>query len=272
MGETRKHPMDLQLKGRTVLVTGASRGIGRAVAEAFAAEGCALRLVARSAEGLQALQHDLSTRFGVEVQTLALDLAQAGSVARMVDAFPEVDVVINNAGATPRGDVVELDDEAWRAGWELKVFGYINTTRAYYRRMRARGNGVILNIIGLGAEKLDHSYAAGSTGNAALVAFTRSVGSISLDHGVRVLGVNPGWVETDKAIASLRRRSQEGCGDSERWREALVGHPGGRLIQPREVADMVCLLASPRASAVCGTVVSIDGGYGARAYPKPAAF
>ena len=108
--------------------------------------------------------------------------------------------------------------------------------------------------------------------NAALVAFTRTVGSMSLDHGVRVLGVNPGWVETEKAIVSLRRRSQEGCGDPERWREGLVGHPGGRLIQPHEVAEMVCMLASGPASAMSGTVVSIDGGYGARAYPKPAAF
>lgn len=264
--------MDLQLAGRNVLVTGASRGIGRAVAQAFAAEGANLCLVARSAEGLQALQADLMRRHGMSVDTLALDIAQPGAVERMLHTFPDVDVVINNAGAIPRGDVLEMNDEAWRSSWELKVFGYINATRAYYQRMCARRDGVILNIIGLGAEKLDYGYVAGSTGNAALVAFTRTIGSMSLDHGVRVLGVNPGWVETEKAIVSLRRRSLEGCGDPDRWREALVGHPGGRLIQPNEVADMVCLLASARASAVSGTVVSIDGGYGARAYPKPAAF
>lgn len=264
--------MDLKLSGRKVLVTGASRGIGRAVAHAFAAEGSRLCLVARSADGLQALQAELSQEFGVSVQTLALDIAQPGAVEHMVQTFPDVDVVINNAGAIPRGDVLEMDDLSLRSSWELKVFGYINATRAYYQRMCERRDGVILNIIGLGAEKLDYGYVAGSTGNAALVAFTRTVGSMSLDHGVRVLGVNPGWVETEKAIVSLRRRSQEGCGDPERWREGLVGHPGGRLIQPHEVAEMVCMLASGPASAMSGTVVSIDGGYGARAYPKPAAF
>ena len=148
------------------------------------------------------------------------------------------------------------------------MFGYINATRAYYRSMVARGSGVIINVIGLGAEKLEYGYAAGATGNAALVAFTRTVGSMSLDHGVRVLGVNPGWVETDKAIASLKRRHQDAGGDPARWRDQLVGWPAGRLIAPREIADVVCFLASARASAVCGSIVSIDGGFGARAYPQ----
>ena len=260
--------MDLGLKGRTVLITGASRGIGRAIATSFAAEGCRLRLAARSAEGLAALKADLAARFGADVGTLAIDLALPGSPERLIEHFPGVDVLVNNAGATPRGDLLQLEEDAWRAGWELKVFGYINATRACYRQMVARGSGVIINVIGLGAEKLEYGYAAGSTGNAALVAFTRTVGSMSLDHGVRVLGVNPGWVETDKAVASLRRRSEEACGDPERWRDFLVGWPAGRLIRREEIADVVCFLASERASAVCGTVVPIDGGFGARAYPQ----
>ena len=260
--------MDLGLKGRTVLITGASRGIGRAIATSFAAEGCRLRLAARSADGLATLKSDLTARFAADVETLAIDLAEADAPRRLVEHFPDADVLINNAGATPRGDLLQLEEDAWRAGWELKLFGYINATRACYRQMLARGSGVIINIIGLGAEKLEYAYAAGSTGNAALVAFTRSVGSMSLDHGVRVLGVNPGWVETDKAIASLRRRSEEACGDAERWRDFLVGWPAGRLIRPEEIADVVCFLASDRSSSVCGTVVSIDGGFGARAYPR----
>jgi hypothetical protein len=177
-------------------------------------------------------------------------------------------VLINNAGATPRGDLLQLDEVTWRAGWELKVFGYINTTRAYYADMCKRRSGVIINIIGLGAEKLEYAYAAGSTGNAALVAFTKTVGSMSLDHGVRVLGVNPGWVETEKAIRSLRRRSEDATGNADAWRDFLVGWPAQRLIQPKEIAEVVCFLASARASAVCGSIVSIDGGFGARAYPQ----
>jgi NAD(P)-dependent dehydrogenase (short-subunit alcohol dehydrogenase family) len=260
--------MDLGLAGKTVLLTGASRGIGRAIAEAFAAEGCKLCLAARGADDLAALASQLSAAGAVDVATLAIDLSQPGMMDKLHAHFPDVDILVNNAGATPRGDLLQLDEDGWRAGWELKVFGYINLTRAYYADMCRRGSGAIINVIGLGAEKLDYTYAAGSTGNAALVAFTRTVGSMSLDHGVRVLGVNPGWVETEKAVASLRRRSEDATGKPDAWRDALAGLPAQRLIRPQEVADVVCFLASDRSSAVCGTVVSIDGGFGARAYPQ----
>lgn len=260
--------MNLDLAGNTVLVTGASRGIGRAIAESFAAEGCQLYLSARKEEDLLALKGHLTQTFGVEVDTHPIDLSIAGASEELHSRFPAVDILVNNAGATPRGDVLQLDEEAWRAGWELKVFGYINTTRAYYADMCKRGSGVIINVIGLGAEKLEYAYAAGSTGNAALVAFTKTVGSMSLDHGVRVLGVNPGWVETEKAIRSLRSRSEQATGNADAWRDFLVGWPAQRLIQPKEIADVVCFLASDRASAVCGSIVSIDGGFGARAYPQ----
>ena len=260
--------MNLGLSGKTVLITGASRGIGRAIAESFAAEGCNLCLVARSAENLKVLQEDLVKTFHVKVDTHPIDMSVAGAVEELHARFPSVDVLINNAGATPRGDLLQLDEGTWRDGWELKVFGYINTTRAYYADMCKRRSGVIINIIGLGAEKLEYAYVAGSTGNAALVAFTKTVGSMSLDYGVRVLGVNPGWVETEKAIRSLRQRSEDATGNADAWRDCLVGWPAQRLIQPKEIADVVCFLASERASAVCGSIVSIDGGFGARAYPQ----
>lgn len=260
--------MNLGLSGREVVITGASRGIGQAIARGFAAERCRVRLVARNGDALAKLADELRQAHDCDVDTCAADLTQAGAVAAVCARWPDADILINNAGATPRGDILQLDEDAWRAGWELKIFGYINATRAWYAHMQKRRSGVILNVIGMGAEKLEYGYAAGSTGNAALVTFTRTVGSMSLDHGVRVLGVNPGWVETDKAVASLRRRTAEAGGDPDRWRDALGGWPGGRLIQPQEVADVVCFLASDRAGAVCGTVVAIDGGFGARGYPR----
>ncbi|MCB2006402.1 MAG: SDR family oxidoreductase [Rhodoferax sp.] len=260
--------MKLGLEGKTVLVTGASRGIGRAISEVFADEGCRLCLAARNEAGLAELAAELSSRSGSSVETLAIDLAERGAAKRLHTRFPQVDILVNNAGNTPRGDLLQLDEEAWRLGWELKIFGYINVTRAYYADMVVRRSGVIINIIGMGAEKLDYTYAAGSTGNAALAAFTRTVGSMSLDLGVRVLGVNPGWTETDKAVASLRRRAQDAGDDPDAWRDMLVGWPAQRMIQPREIGEVVCFLASERASAMCGTVVAIDGGFGARAYPR----
>lgn len=259
--------MDLGLEGRSALVTGASRGIGRAIAESLAREGCHLHLAARDTAALAAARDEIASRHGVHVETHVVDLAQRGAPADLVAACGDVDILVNNAGAIPRGDILELDEETWRAGWELKVFGYIAMTRAMYARMVARGAGVIVNVIGIGGEKLEYGYAAGSTGNAALMAMTRTVGSGSLDRGVRVVGVNPGWVETDRSRGSLRRRATQELGDAERWPELIRDWPRGRLIQPAEIADVVAFVASDRASALSGTVVTVDAGFVARGYP-----
>ncbi|HEV7268385.1 MAG TPA: short-chain dehydrogenase/reductase [Falsiroseomonas sp.] len=259
--------MDLGLAGRIALVTGASRGIGRAIAEALAREGCHLHIAARDEASLNAARDEMAARHGVRVVAHQADLAQRGAPAALVAACGDCDILVNNAGAVPRGDILELDEESWREGWELKVFGYISMTRAMLARMAARGAGVIVNVIGIGGEKLEYGYAAGSTGNAALMAMTRTVGSGSVEHGVRVLGVNPGWVETDRARHSLRRKAELRFGDPERWRDLLGDWPRGRLIQPEEIADVVAFAASDRASALSGTVITADAGFVARGYP-----
>ena len=258
--------MELGLTGRSALVTGASRGIGAAIAEALAREGCRLHLAARNAEALAALKLRLEHDYGSKVEVHAIDLSQRGSATELARLAQGVDILVNNAGAIPRGDLLEIDEDTWRAGWELKVFGYINLTRIFYKQMRGRGSGVIINIIGLGAEKLEYGYTAGSTGNAALVAFTRSVGSVSLDYGVRVLGINPGTIATDRTLNSLRVRSEKLHGDAGRWQELVADLPGGRMIPPAEIADAVAFLASDRAASVCGHIVTIDGGLAARGY------
>lgn len=259
--------MDLGIAGRHALVTGASQGIGRAVAEALAREGCNLHLAARSADALQAAQRQLTKSYDIEVTVHPIDLAQRGAASALAGQCPDVDILVNNAGSTPRGNILDLDEQTWREGWELKVFGYVNMTREYYRRMVKRGSGVIVNVIGIGAEKLEYAYAAGAAGNAALVGLTRTVGSVSLEYGVRVLGVSPGWVETERAKRSLRKRAGEELGDPERWPELVVGWPRGKLIQPAEIADVVAFMASARASAMSGHIVTVDAGFCARGYP-----
>jgi NAD(P)-dependent dehydrogenase (short-subunit alcohol dehydrogenase family) len=248
-------------------VTGASQGIGFAIANTFAREGCALHLVARDRDTLHAVAKDIKDQYGVAVCVHAVDLSQRGSAADVAARCSTADIVINNAGNTPRGDIVSLDEATWREGWELKVFGYINLTREFYRLMRERADGVIINIIGIGAEKYDYGYVAGGTGNAALAAMTRIVGSASLDYGVRVLGVHPGWVDTAKARRSLVRRATVELGDGERWLELIKDLPGRRLIQPQQVADVVAFLASSRANAMSGTIVTVDAGFATRGYP-----
>lgn len=184
--------MDLKLRGKTALVTGASQGIGEGLARIFAEEGCDLHLVARSADRLSALGKRLADEHGVTVTTHEQDIAAPGAAAAIADAVGTVDILVNNAGAIPGGDLWQVDGDAWRKGWEVKVFGYIDLCRAFYTRMKDAGGGVILNNIGNGGENFDFRYIAGSTGNAALMAFTRALGGRSLDDGIRVVGINPG--------------------------------------------------------------------------------
>lgn len=260
--------MELNLAGRRVLVTGASKGIGFAVARAFAQEGCALRLVARSADGLHTAAEALRREHGAAVETVALDLASADARHRLADLCGDIDILVNNAGSIPAGTLEDVAEERWRAAWDLKVFGYINLSRACYTAMKARGRGVIVNVIGTTAERLDSGYIAGSSGNAALVAFTRALGSTSDAAGVRVLGVSPGPVASDRLEMLVKRRARLRLGDENRWREIFANMPFGRPAQPEEVAASVVFLASDRSSYTTGCVLTIDGGLAARG-PAP---
>lgn len=257
--------MDLHLRGRRVLITGATGGIGRALAQGFAAEGCELVLLGRSSALLVELRAEIAAVSSVTIATRAIDLALPGAAQTLVSEFGQIDILINNAGAIRRGGLLDVDETTWRAAWDLKVFGYVNMTRAFIEPMFARGRGVIVNVIGVAAERIDDGYIVGSSGNASLVAFTRAVGSRSIDRGVRVVGLNPGWVETPKAMISLRQRANTELGDPERWPELLKNQPRGRLISPAEIADVATFLASDRASAMSGHVVTVDAGWAARA-------
>jgi NAD(P)-dependent dehydrogenase (short-subunit alcohol dehydrogenase family) len=256
--------MDLNLHGKTALVTGASKGIGLAVAKALAAEGCNLHLAARGKETLEAAREAIRKRHQVAVALHPLDLSRSESVGQLAESCRDVDILINNAGAIPGGTIDMIDEARWRAAWDLKVFGYINLTREFLALMAKRGRGVIVNVVGLAGEKMDAGYVAGSAGNAALIAFTKAVGSTSLDKGVRVLGCNPGPVETDRIITLMKTRAEREFGDASRWQEYLKKLPLGRAAKAEEVADLVAFLASERAGYISGTVTNIDGGLGAR--------
>ncbi len=256
--------MDLGLKGQRVLITGASQGIGEGLAEVFAEEGCSLCLAARQAERMEALAGRLGRTYGITAEVFAADLSQPGTAERLAEEAGAIDVLVNNAGAIPGGDLWQVDQEAWRQGWEVKVMGYIEMTRRFYAAMKAQGHGVILNNIGNGGENYDFRYVAGSTGNAALMAFTRAIGGASLDDGIRVIGVNPGPVATDRIVKLLKARSRERWNDESRYEELLASYPLGRPASVREVADLFAFLASPRAAYISGTIVTIDGGISSR--------
>jgi NAD(P)-dependent dehydrogenase (short-subunit alcohol dehydrogenase family) len=252
--------MDLQLQGKSVLITGASQGIGEGLALAFAQEGSHLRLVARSESKLEAIAQHVRSEHGVSAEILPLDITAPAAVEKIMAFAGDADILINNAGNIPGGDLWDVDEPRWRSGWELKVFGYINLIRAMYPVMKARRAGVILNNIGNGGENFDFNYIAGTTGNAALMAFTRALGGKSLEDGIRVVGVNPGPVATDRIMNILKTRARQLLGNEARFTELLERYPLGRAAHVQEVADLFVFLASPRSGYTSGTIITVDGG------------
>jgi len=252
--------MDMGLAGRTALITGGSKGIGLAIADMLAREGCHLHLVARHQAELEAARDKLRSIAKVDVQIHAVDLAERGNAAALAARVSQIDILVNNAGSIPRGTLEEIDEDRWRLAWDLKVFGYINMSREYYRLMKARRKGVIINILGNGGEALDAGYIAGGAGNAALMAFTRALGGQSAKDGLRVIGVNPGPVATERLIGLMQKEAGTRFGDKSRWQELEKGFPFGRAATVEEIASTVVLLASDRSSYTTGTVFTIDVG------------
>jgi NAD(P)-dependent dehydrogenase (short-subunit alcohol dehydrogenase family) len=255
--------MDLHLRGKRVLITGASKGIGAAAAEAFAEEGCHVNLAARNADALEALAKKLRAEHGVEVSAHAVDLRKPDDLARLAGDASDIDILVNNAGDIPGGSIDKIDEPSWRHAWELKIFGFINLTRLVYAQMKARGHGVVINDIGAAGEKFDANYICGSAGNAALMAFTRALGGKSLADNIRVVGINPGPVGTDRHVTLMKTRAKQKLGDENRYRELQKGFPLERPAHAREIADLMTFLASDRSGYTSGVIFTVDGGFSA---------
>ena len=251
------------MSGKRILITGASKGIGRAIAESLAAEGCHLDLVARSVADLEAVAADIIGRHDVEVAVHPRDLALSDEVTELVDGLEVLDLVVNNAGAIPSGSLTDVDEETWRHAWDLKVFGYINLCRLALPRLEEQRRGVILNIIGGAGARPNPGYIAGTAGNAGLMAFTTALGGRSLKRGVRVLAINPGLIVTERLESLMRDTAERRWGDADRWSELLAGQnpPPG---QPEQIASVATFLLSDRADHVTGVVLDVDGGSSAR--------
>ena len=252
--------MDLKLAGKTALITGGSKGIGRATADVLAGEGCNVILVARDQAQLDAAASGIRSTRQVNVRTIAADLSSDAAVRKVALEAGEIDILVNNAGAIPPGDLLSIDDERWRQAWDLKVFGYISFCRVIYGQMKARKAGVIINVIGAAGESFPTGYIAGAAGNASLMAFTRALGKGAPADGLRVVAINPGPVETDRLIMLRKAEAKAKWGDEERWRELSASMPFGRAASPAEIGNAVAFLASPMSGYTTGTVLTINGG------------
>lgn len=252
--------MDLGLKGKTVLVTGGSKGIGAACGHAFAAEGANLILVSRSDEALTKTADEIRSRHQVKVETHAADLADGKARDATMQRFGDIDILVNNAGAIPGGSIFDLTMERWIESWQLKVFGYIHMTKLALEQMKPRKRGIIVNIIGMAGPNPNFHYVAGTTGNAGLNAFTKAVGSRSVDFGVRVFGINPAATRTDRIVTISKTRAQSKFGDENRWEETLGELPFDRLKEPEEVAALAVMLCAPQVEYLSGAMIDMDGG------------
>ena len=239
--------MDLGLKGKSVLVTGGSKGIGLACAKAFAAEGCRLHLASRDRERLA----QAAKALGGDVRIHPADLRDAAQLKNLAADCAEVDILVNNAGDIPGGTLEALDDAKWRHAWELKVFGFINLTRELYPHLRKR-KGVIVNVIGMAAEHGTFEYICGATANAGLANFTKALGRGHAQTGVRVVGVHPPSTRTDRIINLMKTQAKARFGDESRYEELM-----GNVIEPEQVGDTVCFLASARAGQLSGVVLNL---------------
>ena len=254
--------MDLGLAGRSVLITGGSKGIGLACAMRFAAEGCNLHLVSRDQGRLDAARAAVRAQHPVEVSLHAADLRDGAAVKRVAAAAGAVDVLVNNAGDIPGGSVLDIDEAKWRHAWDLKLFGYVNMTREVLSAMKGRhdrgkSGGVIVNVIGMAGEKPSYEYICGAVANAGLAAFTKGLGGKTPEFGVRVVAVHPPATRTDRIMSLVRNVAKQKYGDESRADDILKDGSFGRVIEPEQVADTVAFLASDRASHLSGTVMNL---------------
>ena len=252
--------MDLKLSGGVAIVTGASRGIGRAIAEMLAAEGMKITAAARSKDQLDDLAKSLKT----DCLVLPVDLRKADAAATVVDAtmkrFGRIDLLVNNAGATKRGDFFELTDADWEDGFALKFFGAMRLSRAAWRHLQAT-RGAIVNIIGVGGRTGSADFAIGGSVNAACRLFTKALADRGVKDGVRVNAINPGYIKTERLETRLKSFAAEHGVDVPHAEVELARATGvARFGEPAEIAAAVAFLASTRCGFCHGALLDVDGG------------
>jgi 3-oxoacyl-[acyl-carrier protein] reductase len=264
--------MDLELRDKVALVTGASKGIGKAIALGLAAEGARVVVVARDAGMLDKVAAQCRDRSRREAVAVAADLSRLDEVERVVresrDRLGRVDVLVNNAGAIRGGAFLGIPDAQWTEDWNLKLLGYIRMARAVFPLMQAQGGGRICNVVGAAGRNPTPGYLTGGAANAALINFTKGLADLGAPSRILVTAVSPAATRTERWDSLLAQQAAaSGRSVPELQAEAEAPYKLGRIATPEDIADMVCFLVSARASFVTGICITVDGGATRGVYP-----
>ena len=256
--------MDLQLAGKVALVTGASKGIGRAVAEELAREGASVVITARTEQQLEDTAREITAMTKQDILAVAGDMSKSEDVERAVKTalgkFGRIDILITCAGSSPGGLLEELTEDQWMASLNLKFMGYVRSVRAVIPHMRERGEGAIVLVVGNDGLKPSYWEMTAGVANAADINFASSVAEQYGRYGVRINTVNPGPVNTDRWDGLEKAFARDKKVDQAKAHElAISSIPFHRICEPQEVASLVVFLASPRAAFINGAHIPIDG-------------
>jgi NAD(P)-dependent dehydrogenase (short-subunit alcohol dehydrogenase family) len=257
--------MNLELNDQHIVITGGSKGIGLACAQAFLEEGARVSLVSRDTAHLNAARAQLQTHWPAErIHTVAADLCHASEALAALDsaqaAFGPVDVLVNSAGAAKRTPAAELTTQAFADAMQAKYFTTIHMLTPCIQRMAARGRGTVVNVVGNGGKVASPIHLPGGAANAALMLVSAGLAAAYGPQGIRVNAINPGLTLTDRLQEGLAAEARiKGIGTEEAMAQAVAKIPLGRMAEPEEIAHAVLFLASTKASYITGICMSMDG-------------
>ncbi len=251
------------LQGKVAIVSGASRGIGRAIALELTARGACGVLCARSPEMLQDAVREIAAAGG-QAAAMPLDLRHPDTPGRLVasalDTFGKVDIVVNNAGATKRGEFLSLTDEDFLDGFALKYFGAVRLVRAAWPYLKQTG-GSVLNIAGVGGRTPGAAFAIGGSVNAAVLSLTKALAALGIDDGVQVNAINPGAIRTDRLKKRLSEMAARDGIDLVTAEQRFVAAEGvTRIGEPADIGRLAAFVVAPEGRFLHGALIDMDGG------------
>jgi len=251
------------LAGKVAVVTGGSRGIGRAIALRLASDGARVVIAARDAKALAAVAEEIG-KAGGAAKTSAADLREPEAPGTLVQtalgAYGSIDIVVNNAGATRRGEFMELSEADWMDGFALKFFGAVRLVRAAWPHLKER-RGAVLNIIGTGGRTPGAEFTIGGSVNGAFLSFTKALADVGIRDGVQVNAINPGYIRTDRLQGWIKSVAAETGGDMEAAQREMVRRANiVRIGEPEDIANLAAFVLAPQNRLLQGALIDLDGG------------